>query len=85
MIFDAAKQRACRETIWRHAYSKEGRAQELWWDLPLHRKNRATGRARKRQKSEFDRDISILFRLDDVAHRREFGHWESDLTLFEQN
>ena len=38
----------------------------------------------KRQKPKFDRDVSILFRPDDVAHRREFGHWESDLMLFEQ-
>lgn len=59
-------------------------AQELWWYLPLHRKNRTPRRARKRQKSKFDRDVSILFRPDDVAHRREFGHWEGDLMLFEQ-
>ncbi|MDB2408123.1 IS30 family transposase, partial [Jannaschia sp.] len=29
-------------------------------------------------------DVSILFRPDTVAHRREFGHWEGDLMLFEQ-
>lgn len=84
MIFDGAKQRACQETIYRYIYSKEGMAQELWWYLPLHRKNRTPRRARKRQKSKFDRDVSILFRPDDVAHRREFGHWEGDLMLFEQ-
>jgi IS30 family transposase len=50
----------------------------------MHRKNRTPRRARKRQKSKFDRDVSILFRPDDVAHRREFGHWEGDLMLFEQ-
>ena len=26
----------------------------------------------------------ILFRPENVAHRREFGHWEGDLMLFEQ-
>ena len=41
-------------------------------------------RARKRQKPKFDRDVSILFRPDDVAHRRQFGHWEADLVLFKQ-
>lgn len=84
MIFDGVKQRVCQETIYRHIYSEEGMAQELWWYLPMHRKNRTPRRARKRQKSKFDRDISILFRPDDVAHRREFGHWEGDLMLFEQ-
>jgi IS30 family transposase len=57
---------------------------ELWWYLQLHRKNQTPRRARKRQKSKFDRDVSILFRPDDVAHRREFEHWEGDLMLFEQ-
>jgi IS30 family transposase len=84
MVFDGAKQRVCQETIYRYIYSKEGLAQELWWYLPVHRKNRTPRRARKRQKSKFDRDVSILFRPDDVAHRREFGHWEGDLMLFEQ-
>ena len=84
MIYDGAKRRVCQETIYRYIYSKEGMAQELWWYLPLHRKNRTPRRARKRQKSKFDRDVSILFRPDDVAHRREFGHWEGDLMLFEQ-
>lgn len=84
MIYEGVKQRACQETIYRYIYSKEGMAQELWWYLPLHRKSRTSRRARKRQKSKFDRDVSILFRPDDVAHPREFGHWEGDLMLFEQ-
>lgn len=25
---------------------------------------------------------TILFRPDDVAHRRQFGHWEGDLMLW---
>ena len=55
---------------------------ELWWYLPLHRKNRTPRRARKPQKPKFDLDVSIIFRPDDVAHRRQFGHWEGDLMLF---
>ena len=46
----------------------------LRWCLPLHRKNRTPRRARKRQKSKFVRNVRILFRLDDIANRREFGH-----------
>lgn len=57
---------------------------ELWWYLPLHRKNRIPRRVRKHLPSKFDRDVSILFRPDDVAHRRQFRHWEGDLMLFEQ-
>ena len=57
-------------------------AQELWWYLPEHRKSRRPRRARKRLPPKFDRDVSILFRPDDVAHRRQFGHGEGDLMLF---
>ena len=39
-------------------------------------------RARKRQAPEFRPENSILFRPDDVAHRRQFGHWEADLMIF---
>jgi len=84
MIFEGAKLRVCEETIYRYIYSKEGMAQELWWYLPENRKSRRPSRARKRQAPKFDRDVSILFRPDDVAHRRQFGHWEGDLVLFKQ-
>ena len=84
MIFERAKKRVCQETIYRHIYSLEGMAQELWWYLPEHRKARRPHRARQRHAPKFDRDVSILFRSDDVAHRRHFGHWEADLMLFEQ-
>ena len=82
MIYEGAKLRVCQETVYRYIYSKEGMAQELWWYLPEHRKARRPRRARKRHKPKFDRDVSILFRPDDVAHRRQFGHWEGDLMLF---
>ncbi len=85
MIFERARKRVCQETIYRCIYSKEGMSQELWWYLPEHRKARRPRRARKRQAPKFDRDVSILFRPDDVAHRRQFGHWEADLMLFKQD
>lgn len=84
MIHEGARLRVCQETIYRYIYFNEGMAQELWWYLPTHRAARRPRRARKRQKSKFHRDVSILFRPDDVAHRRQFGHWEADLMLFKQ-
>ena len=84
MIQECAALRVCQETIYRNIYSKEGMRNELWWYLPLHRKNRTPRRARKPQKPKFDLDVSIIFRPDDVAHRRQFGRWEGDLMLFEQ-
>ena len=84
MVHEGARPRVCQETIYRYIYSKEGMADDLWWYLPNHRKYRKPRRARKRQAPKFDRDVSILFRPDDVAHRRQFGHWEADLVLFKQ-
>lgn len=84
MAHEGARPRVCQETIYRYIYSKEGMADDLWWYLPNHRKYRKPRRARKRQAPKFDRDVSILFRPDDVAHRRQFGHWEADLVLFKQ-
>ncbi|MCA0964689.1 hypothetical protein [Salipiger bermudensis] len=74
LIHEGAKLRVCQETIYRYIYSNEGMAQEFWWYLPEHRKARRQRRARKRRAPKFDHDVSILFRPDDVAHRREFGH-----------
>lgn len=84
MILDCAPLRVCQETIYRYIYSNEGKSHDLWWYLPSHRVSRRPRRARKRQEPKFHRDVSILFRPDDVAHRRQFGHWEADLMLFRQ-
>ena len=84
MIHEKAPLRVCQETIYRYIYSKDGMRDELWWYLPTHRKARHPRRARKRLPPKFHRDVSILFRPDDVAHRRQFGHWEGDLMLFKQ-
>lgn len=74
MIYESDKKRVCQETIYRYTYFKEGMAQELWWYLPLYRKNRAPHCACKRHPSKFDRDVSILFQPDNLAHRRQFDH-----------
>ena len=79
-----ARPRACQETIYRYIYGREGMKQELWWYLPTHRKARRPRRGRRPRISKFHRDVSILFRPEAVAQRREFGHWEGDLILFRQ-
>ena len=67
-------------------------------DRPTHRVARRPRRTRRRREPKFHRDVSILFRPDDVAHRRQFGHslpdrrfvkqicreGEADLMLFKQ-
>lgn len=50
--------------------------------VPTHRKARHPRRARKRL-SPNSTDVSFLFWPDDVAHRRQFSHWEADLMLFQ--
>ena len=82
MIQERAKPRVCQETIYRYIYSKDGIRDDLWWYLPTHRVARRPRRTRRRREPKFHRDVSILFRPDDVAHRRQFGHWEGDLMLF---
>ena len=84
MIQERAKLRVCQETIYRYIYSKDGMRDDLWWYLPTHRVARRPRRTRRRRDPKFHRDVSILFRPDDVAHRRQFGHWEGDLMLFKQ-
>jgi IS30 family transposase len=84
MMHERAKPRVCQETIYRYIYSKDGMRDDLWWYLPTHRVARRPRRTRRRRDPKFHRDVSILFRPDDVAHRRQFGHWEGDLMLFKQ-
>ena len=74
MIQEQAPQRVCQETIYRYIYSKDGMRDDLWWYLPTHRVARRPRRTRRRREPKFHRDVSILFRPDDVAHRRQFGH-----------
>lgn len=47
--------------------------------LVRDRNSISRGLARK-----FRRDVSILFRPEDVAHRTQFGQWEGNLVLFRQ-
>lgn len=84
MRYEHAARRVCHETIYRHIYSEEGRRSELWRHLPSGRRRRRGYRLRKRPPPKFAPELSILFRPDVIAHRKEFGHWECDLVLFRQ-
>lgn len=84
MRHEQAPIRVCHETIYRHIYSEEGRRGELWRHLPSGRRRRRGYRLRKRPPPKFAPELSILFRPDVIAHRKEFGHWEADLVLFRQ-
>ena len=74
MIHARAKLRVCQETIYRYIYSKKDMFDDLWWYLPTHRVARRPRRTRRCREPKFHRDVSILFRPDDVAYRRQFGH-----------
>ena len=84
MIREGAIPRVCQETIYPYIYSKDGQRDDLWWYLPTHRVARRPRHVRRHREPKFHRDVSILFRPEDVAHRRQFGHWEADLMLFKQ-
>lgn len=79
-----ASVRVCQETIYRFVYSKEGMKDDLWWYLPEHRKKRQPRRARKRMSPKIRPENNILFRPDIITNRKQFGHWEGDLMLFQQ-
>ena len=77
MRYKDAPRRVCQETIYRHVYSDEGRRAELWRHLPSGRRRRRGYRLRKRPPPKFAPELSILFRPDVIAHRKQFGHWEA--------
>ena len=84
MRYEGAPRRVCQETIYQHIYSDGGRRGELWRRLPSGRRRRRGYRLRKRPPPRFAPELSILFRPDVIAHRKQFGHWEADLVLFRQ-
>ena len=72
-----------RSTVYRES-KRNGFKDDLSWHLSTHRVARRPRGTRRRKEPKFHRDVSILFRPDDVAHRRQFGHWEADFMLFKQ-
>jgi len=74
--------RVSHETIYRFAYSRTGRAQELFRHLPEHRRRRRPRVGRKQHAARFSEENAITYRPDTVKERAEFGHWECDLIMF---
>jgi IS30 family transposase len=72
MIAEQAPLRVCQETIYSYIYFKEG----IFARRPR--------RMRKRREPKFHRDVSILFRPDDVAHRRQFRRRDGGFMMFKQ-
>ena len=74
--------RAGHETIYRYAYSKDGRAEKFYQHLPRHRRNRRRRGTRKHHGSQFPEELAIAHRPEAVGDRVQFGHWECDLAMF---
>jgi len=74
--------RVSHETIYRFAYSKEGRAEQLHRHLPEHRRRRRPRGQRRHQRGHIFEAQSLRNRPAEVAERAEFGHWECDLMMF---
>jgi IS30 family transposase len=82
MKLEGNPQRVSHETIYRFAYSMDGRAEQFYRHLPEHRRRRRPRGMRRRHGQRFSPERGILRRPDTVAARHEFGHWECDLMLF---
>jgi len=83
-IEPAAKASVCHETIYRYVYSPEGQRQQLARLLPERRRKRRPRYARKPQNPVFPDERSIKHRPEAINDRKEFGHWEADLMIFER-
>ena len=74
--------RVSHETIYRYAYSKDGRAEKFYQHLPRHSLRRKPRGTRKQHGSQFLDELAIKHRPKAIGDRSEFGHWECDLVMF---
>ncbi len=74
--------RVSHETIYRYAYSKDGRAEKFYQHLPWHRRNRRSRGMRRHHGRHFLDELAIAHRPEVIAERSQFGHWECDLVMF---
>jgi transposase, IS30 family len=72
----------CHETIYRHVYGPEGRADGLYRHLPKARRRRGSRYGRKPRAAPIPRERWIESRPAEVQDRDSFGHWEADLLIF---
>lgn len=82
---DGSGSYVCHETIYAWVYSDEGRERRLARFLPYRRKKRRVRLGRKPRAAVFPENRSIHQRPDAVAGREEFGHWETDLMIFQRS
>ena len=74
--------RVSHETIYRFAYSKDGREEQFYRHLPEHRRRRRPRGHRRHNRTHIFDVQSLSHRPEHVADRSEFGHWECDLMMF---
>ena len=74
--------RVSHETIYRFAYSKDGREEQFYRHLPEHRRRRRPRGYRKHNRTHIFDVQSLSHRPDRISERAEFGHWECDLMMF---
>ena len=74
--------RVSHETIYRFAYSKDGRAEQFYRHLPEHRRRRRPRGYRRHQRGHIFDTQSLSYRPERISERSEFGHWECDLMMF---
>ncbi|MGR3425612.1 MAG: IS30 family transposase [Pseudooceanicola nanhaiensis] len=82
MRFECHEVRVSHETIYRFAYSKDGRAEEFYRHLSEHRRRRRPRGHRRHNRTRIFDGQSLSRRPERVSDRVEFGHWECDLMLF---
>lgn len=82
LAYERSSVRVCHETIYRFAYSSDGREMKLWRHLPEARARRRPRHARRCHGRRFSPELSILHRPDIVRDRQQLGHWECDLLQF---
>ena len=74
--------RVSHETIYRFAYSKDGREEQFFRHLPEHRRRRRPRGYRRHNRTHMFDNQSLSHRPERVSERAEFGHWECDLMMF---
>jgi IS30 family transposase len=74
--------RVSHETIYRFAYSKDGRDEQFYRHLPEHRRLRRPRCYRRHNRTHILDNQSLSHRPEHISQRAEFGHWECDLMMF---
>jgi IS30 family transposase len=74
--------RVSHETIYRFAYSKDGREEQFYRHLPEHRRRRRPRGYRRHNRTHIFDVQSLSHRPERISERLEFGHWECDLMMF---